>query len=131
MNPLVCSRKTDNAFKVQSFGLASDDSAWNHGQFDQPLNDKAKCWHIRVPDFSVHTFRTQRSRTVKVRIEKSGTQKFSRPSRLKSPRLKMWTEKSATLMSLNLSINILTGHSVTGQIVMWPSHQKPEQMFGL
>ena len=85
INLLVCSRKTDNAFKVQSFGLASDDLAWNHGQFDQPLNDKAKCWHIRVPDFSVHTFRTQRSRTVKVRIEKSGTQKFTRPSRLKSP----------------------------------------------
>jgi hypothetical protein len=23
--------------KVQSFGLASDDLAWNHGQFNQPL----------------------------------------------------------------------------------------------
>ena len=98
---MFVSRKTDNAFKVQSFGLASDDSAWNHGQFDQPLNDKAKCWHIRVPDFSVHTFRTQRSRTVKVRIEKSGTQKFTRPSRLKSP------EQTGGFIINNLIHNIM------------------------
>ena len=98
--------------KVQTFGLASDDSVWNHGHmtirhvtewrvkmFMVQLRD------IRVPDFSVHTFSPWL-------FSLDGLVNFSVPDFsvlnfrvLDVSVLNVWTEKSGPLMSLNRSMN--------------------------
>ena len=98
--------------KVQTFGLASDDSVWNHGHmtirhvtewlvkmFMVQLRD------IRVPDFSVHTFSPWL-------FSLDGLVNFSVPdfsdlnfTFLDVSVLNVRTEKAGTLMSLNRSMN--------------------------
>ena len=107
--------------KVQTFGLASDDSVWNHGHmtirhvtewrvkmFMVQLRD------IRVPDFSVHTFsprlyspvakwtfqsKTLQSWTVQSKTFQSWT--------FQSKTFQSWTFQSQTLQSnwkMNFSV---------------------------